>query len=86
MIFTQLTNVSAGTIYTSADPAVGTIVASLTQAKHRRDKHVHAIFSLFFGKCGEYCVKMKQSSSSIVLKHVIIYFLLLKENTVNINA
>lgn len=44
---------STGTIYTSAGPAVGTVVlpttrvASLAQAKHCRDSHVLAIFSVF---------------------------------------
>lgn len=45
MIFTQLTNVFTGTVYTSAGSA---IVASLVQAKHGRDNNVLAIFSLFF--------------------------------------
>lgn len=34
MIFTWLTNVSIGTIYISAGPAVGIVVASMAQIKH----------------------------------------------------
>lgn len=70
MIFTQLTKVSAGTIYTSAGPAV----ASLALAKHHRDKHILVIFSLFFWESGEYYLKMKKSSSVIDLKHMIYLF------------
>lgn len=60
MIFTQLTNAFTGTTYTSAGSAVGTVVASLVQAKHCRNKHVLAIFSLFFLESGEYYLKMKK--------------------------
>lgn len=80
MIFTQLTEGSAGTIYTSAGPAVGTVVvsttgvASLALAKHCRDKHILVIFSLFFWEPGEYYLKMKKSSSVIDLKHMIYLF------------
>lgn len=80
MIFIWLTNVSTRNFCTSAGPAVGTVVvptigiASLAQAKHCRDKHVLAIFPLFFLESWEYYLKIKKSSSSVDLKHVICLF------------
>lgn len=73
MVFIQLTNVSTGTIYTSAAPAVGTVVvpatgvASLAQAKHCVEISTFLPFSLCFSES-------LKSSSIIDLKHMIYLF------------